>query len=170
MLRRTAGRLTPASSTVVAWWVVRGHAPVRVHHAFHFADDDEPLYVATPTVTDPTLAPSGVEIVYALLHVPAGTTVPGGLGEVLRRRVEAHRQWPQGPVLAEGVEGGGPSCYGYRIGAGLFRSFRPSQRVPGLPLTLAGGSVFPGPGVTNALWSGLRAAALLGGASRAVSA
>jgi diapolycopene oxygenase len=170
MLRRTAGRLTPASSTVVAWWVVQGHAPIRTHHAFHFADDGEPLYVATPTVSDPTLAPPGVDIVYALLHVPPGTTLPRRLGALLRRRVEAHGQWPGGPVLAEGVEGGGPSCYGYRIGPGLFRSFRPSQRVPGLPLAMAGGSVFPGPGVANALRSGLRAAALLGGASRAESA
>jgi phytoene dehydrogenase-like protein len=170
VLHRTAGRLAPAASAVVAWWVVEGRAPVRVHHAFHLGGEDEPLYVATPTVTDPGLAPPGVEILYALLHVPAGIAPPAGLGAELRRRVKAHGQWPEGPVLAAGVEGGGASCYGYRIGTGLLRSFRPSQRVPGLPLVQAGGSVFPGPGVANALRSGLRAAALLGGAALAESA
>jgi phytoene dehydrogenase-like protein len=166
-LVRVAGRLTPAMSAVVGWWVVQGRPRVRVHHAFHFDEEGEPLYVATPTVTDASLAPAGVEIVYALVHVPAGTLPAPGLGAVLRRRVEAYGQWPSGRVLAEGVAGGGASCYGYRIGPGLFRAFRPSQRVPGLPLALAGDSVFPGPGVANVLSSGLRAASLVGRTSQA---
>jgi hypothetical protein len=157
-------------SAVVAWWVVQGRPPVRVHHSFHFDEEAEPLYVATPTASDATLAPAGVEIVYALLHVPAGTPPAPDLGTVLRRRVEAHGQWPAGRVLAQGVEGGGASCYGYRIAPGILGAFRPSQCVPGMPLALAGGSVFPGPGVSNALWSGLRAAAILGCASQVASA
>jgi phytoene dehydrogenase-like protein len=169
-LVRVAGRLTPAMSAVVGWWVVQGRPRVRVHHAFHFDEEGEPLYVATPTATDATLAPAGIEIVYALVHVPAGTLPAPSLGALLRRRVEAHGQWPGGRVLAEGVAGGGASCYGYRIGPGLFKAFRPSQRVPGLPLALAGDSVFPGPGVANVLSSGLRAAAVVGRAPQAASA
>jgi phytoene dehydrogenase-like protein len=170
VLARAAGRLTPAMSAVVAWWVVEGRAPVRVHHAFHFDERGEPLYVATPTVSDSTLAPAGVEIVYALLHVPPGRQPAPGLDAMLRRRVERHRQWPEGRLLASGLDGGGASCYGYQIGPGLFRAFRPSQRVHGLPLALAGDSVFPGPGVSNALWSGLRAAAVVSRWRQAASA
>jgi hypothetical protein len=66
-------------------------------------------------------------------------------------------------VVAAGVAGGRTPCYGYRIGPGLFGSFRPSQHVPGVVnLVLAGGSVFPGPGVANVVRSGLRAAELVG--------
>jgi phytoene dehydrogenase-like protein len=65
-------------------------------------------------------------------------------------------------VLASGVAGGAHSCYGYAIGPGLLASFRPPQRVAGVPnLVRAGASVFPGPGIANAVRSGLRAAALV---------
>ena len=75
---------------------------------------------------------------------------------------------PTGRVLAHGVAGGAAPCYGTAIGPGLFASFRPSQRVPGVAnLVRAGGSVFPGPGVTNAIRSGLRAAELIAPGARA---
>jgi len=138
-------------------------APPRLphHHVFHFAPEVEPLYLATPTVTEPELAPPGATIVHTLEHGPPARLLRDGFADELREALERNGLWPKGPVLAWGVAGGAGSCYGYRIGRGLFSGFRPSQRVPGLAnLFLAGGSVFPGPGVTNVVRSGARAAAL----------
>src|SRR5262249_58839091 len=126
------------------------------------AAGSEPLYVATPTVSDPALAARGTSVVYALLHGPPGDDASAAFGERLRAAVVEAGQWPEGAVLAHGVTGGTHSCYGAAIGPGLFASFRTPQRVRGISnLTLAGGSVFPGPGVANVVRSGLRAAALL---------
>jgi phytoene desaturase len=164
--RRLAARVArrrPTLAARVAWWVVEGVPPRRAHHALHFGADpgEEPLYVAVPTVTDPTLAPGGASVVYALLHGPVGAPATPALAAGLRARVAVAGQWPGGRVLADGVAGGTAPCYGYAVGPGLFRSFQLSQRVGGTPnLFLAGGSVFPGPGVANVLRSGLRAAAL----------
>lgn len=64
-------------------------------------------------------------------------------------------------MRAAGVSGGGEPCYGCALRPGLRGSLPLSQRAAGLAnLWLAGGSVFPGPGVANVLRSGLRAAAL----------
>lgn len=156
-------RLTPALSARIAWWVTEGGPARPHHHALDFGPDpmDEPLYVATPTVTEPALARSGATVLYALEHGEAGRPPGHGFAERLRARLVATGHWPSGRVLSEGVAGGESSCYGYRIGPGLFGSLRPSQRVPGLAnLFLAGGSVFPGPGVANVIRSGVRAAAL----------
>jgi phytoene dehydrogenase-like protein len=156
-------RLAPTLAARVAWWVVEGRAPSEVHHRLHFgAAPAEPLYVATPTASDPALAPPGTSVIYALLHGPPGEAASAAFGERLRAAVVEAGHWPDGPVLAHGVAGGAESCYGYAIGPGLFASFRLPQRVAGIPgLVLAGGSVFPGPGVANVVRSGLRAAALL---------
>src|SRR5262249_13144753 len=145
------------------WWLVEGRSPQEVHHCLHFGTaPEEPLYVATPTASDPTLAPSGTSVIYALLHGPSGEAASAALGERLRLAVAEAGPWPAGPVLARGVAGGTEACYGYAIGPGLFASFRLPQRVRGISgLVLAGGSVFPGPGVANVVRSGLRAAALL---------
>ncbi len=156
-------RLVPTLAARIAWWVVEGRSPLAVHNRFHFGPGHaEPLYVATPTASDPTLAPPGTSVIYALLHGPPGEAASAAFGERLRAAVVEAGQWPDGPVLAHGVAGGSESCYGYAIGPGLFASFRLAQRVAGIPnLVLAGGSVFPGPGVANVVRSGLRAAALL---------
>jgi phytoene desaturase len=160
---RGLARLAPALAARVAWWVVEGEPPLRAHHAFHFdATGAEPLYVAMPTVTDPTLAPPGTSAIHALVHGPAGPPATAELAASVRARLERAGQWPGGRVLASGVAGGAHSCYGYAIGPGLFASFRPSQRVAGVPnLVRAGASVFPGPGIANVVRSGLRAAALV---------
>jgi phytoene desaturase len=163
-LARRLARLEPALAARVAWWVAEGEPAIPVHHALHFdvEPSGEPLYVATPTVSDPGLAPSGVTVLYALLHGPAGEAADHRFGARVREAVVAAGAWPAGRVLAHGVAGGRASCYGYRIGPGLFASFRPSQHVARLAnLILAGASVFPGPGVTNVIRSGLRAAALV---------
>jgi len=74
---------------------------------------------------------------------------------------EPRGHWPAGRVLAAGVTGGGVACYGYALCPGLLGSLPLSQRATGIAnLWLAGGGVFPGPGVANVLRSGLRAAAL----------
>lgn len=161
-LARAAVRLAPARTAHVAWWVVDAGQVAGPHHAFHFdSPGAEPLYVAVPTASDPALAPDGASIVYALLHRPAGTLPGERFAEEMAARVAAAGQWPGGRVVARGVAAGPASCYGYAIGPGLFRSFRPSQRVRELGnLFLAGGSVFPGPGLANVVRSGLRAAEL----------
>jgi phytoene dehydrogenase-like protein len=162
-LAARVARLAPTLAARVAWWVVEGRSPQEVHHRLHFgATSAEPLYVATPTASDPTLAPPGTSVIYALLHGPPGEAASGAFGERLREAVVEAGQWPGGRVLAHGVAGGAGACYGYAIGPGLFASFRLPQRVRGVAgLVLAGGSVFPGPGVANVVRSGLRAAALL---------
>jgi phytoene dehydrogenase-like protein len=161
--KRRVARLPPALSARVAWWVVEGPVPGGIHHALHFgaSPGEEPLYMAVPTVTDRELAPPGVSVLHCQVHGPAGTPATLGLAEQVRARLEAIGRWPRGRVLAHGVTGGVRSCYGYAIQPGLFGSFRPSQRVPGLAnLVAAGGSVFPGPGVAGVIRSGLRAAGL----------
>lgn len=152
----------PTYAARVAWWVVEAPPPQRVHHGFHFTEEDaHPLYVAVPTVSDPTLAPAGVSVVHALLHGRPGAPADAAFVEAARARLVRASAWPAGRLLAQGAAGGVEPCYGRAIGPGLFGSFRPSQRVAGVAnLVRAGGSVFPGPGIANVLRSGLRAATL----------
>jgi phytoene desaturase len=161
--QRRVARLLPGLSARVAWWVVEGAVPGGAHHALHFGADpgEEPLYVAVPTVTDRDLAPPGVSVLHCQVHGPVGAPANRDLARAHRTRLTALGRWPAGRVLAHGVAGGGRSCHGYAIGPGLFGSFRPSQRVPGVAnLVAAGGSVFPGPGVAGVIRSGIRAARL----------
>jgi phytoene dehydrogenase-like protein len=105
-------------------------------------------------------------VIHALVHGPAGSPATAGFAARVRQRIERAGQWPPGRVLASGVDGGTHSCYGYDRPR-LLASFRPSQRVAGVPnLVRAGASVFPGPGIANVLRSGLRAAALVDGQVR----
>ena len=162
-LGRRTRRLEPALAARVAWWVSSAPPRVAHHHVLHFpaAGESEPLYAATPGVTDPDLAPRGGTVLYALEHGEPGRLLRDGFTEELERRLDEVGQWPGGRILAHGVAGGASSAYGYRIGRGLLSGFRPSQCLPRLPnLVLAGASVFPGPGVANAIRSGRRAAAL----------
>jgi phytoene dehydrogenase-like protein len=160
-----AGRIARRPATLaarVAWWIVEGTVPVAAPHTLHFPDDPgtEPIYVALPAAAEPGLARPGTTIVYALVHGPSGSPATAALAEELRARLVAAGQWPAGPVLAAGVSGDGQSCYGCALRPGLWGSLPLSQRAAGLDnLWLAGAGVFPGPGVANALRSGLRAAA-----------
>jgi len=161
-------RTERAHAARVAWWVVEGRPRLAVHHALHFdVPDEHPLYVAVPTTTEPALAPPGASVVYALLHGPVGAPATPEFGEAVRARIVRAGQWPEGRVLAQGLAGGEASAYGDAIGLGLFSSFRPSQRIPGVRhLVRAGASVFPGPGLANVVRSGLRAADLVTGEAR----
>ena len=153
----------PTYAARVAWWVVEGTPRRAVHHAFHFGSEHEhPVYLAVPTVTDPTLAPADTSVAYTLLHGRPGAPTDRAFADEVRTRLVRAVAWPTGRVLAHGVAGGTESCYGGAIGPGLFAGFRPSQRVPGVAnLLRAGGSVFPGPGLANVIRSGLRAADLI---------
>jgi phytoene dehydrogenase-like protein len=160
---------TPTHAARVAWWVA-ADAPRRpVHHAFHFDDvDAHPVYVAAPTVTEPTLAPAGASLIHALVHGRPGIPADDAFAVTTRKRLIRADAWPTGRILAHGVAGGATSCYGPGIGPGLLASFRPSQRVRGVAnLVRAGASVFPGPGLANVVRSGLRAAEHLDEAARA---
>lgn len=162
-LGRRVARLAPALAARVAWWVLDAPPRLPAHHVLHLGatPEAEPLYVATPGITDAALAPPGGTVLYALEHGEPPLLLRDGFTRELRHAIEAAGQWPAGRVLAHGTAGGTASCYGYRIGPGLFSGFRPSQRVPRVSnLFLAGDSVFPGPGVANVIRSGLRAAAL----------
>jgi diapolycopene oxygenase len=162
-LARRVARLQPSLSARIAWWVVEGAPALPVHHALHFSGEPgvEPLYVATPTVTDAAIAPPDRSVLYALIHGRPGEPPTAEFADRIRAHVAAVGQWPAGRILASGITGGTAPCYGYAIGGGLLGSLRPSQRVRHLPnLFLAGGSVFPGPGVANVVRSGLRAAEL----------
>jgi diapolycopene oxygenase len=162
-LGRLAGRLRPAHTARVAWWLVEGRPRRAIHHAFHFGADlaAEPLYVAMPALTDPTLAPEGATIVYALRHCPADQPPAPDFAARLQAAVAAADQWPEGRVLASGLFTDATSCYGYAVGASLFSARHTSPRVAEAPnLILAGKTVFPGPGVANVIRSGLRAADL----------
>ena len=164
-----APAVNPTYAARIAWWLIEG-APRRAHHhAFYFmAEHEHPIYLAVPTVSDPTLAPDGVSVYYALLHDAPGLPADPAFAEDVRARLTRMQAWPTGRVLAHGVAGGGESCYGTAVGPGLFASLRPSQRVTGVRnLVRAGGSVFPGPGVSNVIRSGLRAAALITHGARA---
>jgi phytoene dehydrogenase-like protein len=166
--RRAARAAEPTYAARVAWWIVEGAPRIAAHHAFHFdAGDDHPLYVAVPTLTDPALAPAGASVLYALVHARPGPPAGDAFAEDVKARLVRAAAWPAGRVLAHGVAGGADACYGSPIGSGLFASFRPSQRVPGVAnLVRAGGSVFPGPGVANVIRSGVRAAELIAGGAR----
>jgi phytoene desaturase len=162
-LGRLADRLRLAHTARVAWWLVEGRPHREIHHAFHFGGDPaaEPLYVAMPALTDPTLAPDGASIIYALRHCPADAPPTPDFAERLQAAVAAADQWPEGRVLASGLFTDATSCYGYAVGANLFSARHPSQRAADAPnLILAGKTVFPGPGVANVIRSGLRAADL----------
>ena len=147
----------PALAARVAWWVLDG-AREAAHHALHFGEAaEEPVYVSMPTVSDPSsrrrAAPCSTR---SSMARRGGLRAPPSSSHAWR--LEAARRWPGGTVIAQGASGGSSSCYGGAIGPGLFASFRPSQRVGGVPnLVRAGASVFPGPGIANVLRSGLRA-------------
>jgi phytoene dehydrogenase-like protein len=162
-LAARVARRPPTLAARVAWWVVEGTMPNAAPHALDFPADHtaEPLYVARPTAVEPGLAAPGTTIVYALVHGPAGRAADPALADTLRQRVAEAGWWPVGHVLEAGVAGDGRPGYGLALSPGLLGSLPLSQRAAGLVnLWMAGAGVFPGPGVANALRSGLRAAAL----------
>jgi phytoene desaturase len=163
MGREALAAAVPTYAARVAWWVATGAPRRAVHHALHFDEAGaHPLYVATPTITEPTLAESGASVVYALVHGRPGRAADDAFAATTRTRLVRADAWPTGRLLAQGVSGGRTSCYGPAIGPGLFASFRPSQRVRGIAnLVRAGATVFPGPGLANVVRSGLRAAELV---------
>jgi phytoene dehydrogenase-like protein len=163
-LARRVVRLKPAFGARVAWWLVEGTPARPTHHGLYLEarGDCEPLYVAVPTVSDAALAPPGHSIVYTLLHATPEPAPSPALAGQMRARLAAAGGWPEGRVVSSGLTGGEESCYGYAIGPGLWRSCRVSPRLRDVGnVVLAGGSVFPGPGVANVIRSGLRAAELV---------
>lgn len=162
-LAARVARRQPTLAAHVAWWVVESASEAAPPHALHFPAEPalEPLYVHRPDAIEPGLAPPGASLVYALVHAPAGPARGAGAGERLGARLAAAGAWPGGRVLASGEAGGGEGCYGYAPRPGLLGAMPLSQRVSGVTnLWLAGGGVFPGPGVSNVLRSGVRAATL----------
>jgi len=104
-------RRDPGPGAVLAYLGVRGRVPGLTHHTMFFnadwrtnfdavfgADkhvpDDASMYVCTPSRTDPSVAPAGMENLFVLVPVPADVTIgSGGLDgagdEAVERAVDA---------------------------------------------------------------------------------
>lgn len=133
---------------------------------------DPSTLVSVPTVTDPSLAPAGCSVIYALEPVPnLGGRVDwadeaGRLAQSLRDRVKGFG-YPTDVVVervidpldweAMGMERGTPFSLAHTLlQSGPFRPRNVDQRVPGLVFT--GSSTTPGVGVPMVLLSGKLAA------------
>jgi phytoene desaturase len=192
MLRKEHRRLEPACSGVVLYLGCNRKWDQLAHHDFIFSDDpdrefediydrhlpaeDITLYLAVPSVTDPSVAPAGHTALYVLAHTPYRTervdwSVEGPryreliLGRLeargltgLRESIEVERMLT--PVDIEALyRSKRGSIYGLLTRKGLTSAFKPGNRSALFPgLYLAGGSVNPGAGVPMALMSGQIAA------------
>lgn len=185
-------RLTGAqyAPSAIVW-----HAGVRgdlsngaAHHNIHFGaawtsafealvDRGEPMpdpsiLVTVPTVSDPTMAPPGRHVLFALEPAPnldgrvdwaaARTTARARLGERLAElgypsAVEAERFVDPTDWEAAGMERGTPFALSHRfLQSGPFRPANVRRRAPGL--VFAGSGTVPGVGVPMVLVSGRLAA------------
>jgi phytoene desaturase len=134
---------------------------------------DPSRLITIPTVTDPTLAPSGADVVYALEPTPnlkAGKLdwgrererVQQGLVQQVRElglqgTVEVDRFIDPRDWERMGMEAGTPFALSHRfLQTGPFRAKNTDTRVPGLVFT--GSSTVPGVGVPMVILSGKLAA------------
>lgn len=192
-LRRNEGRLEPACSGVVLYLGCRKRFTSLAHHSFLFSADsdaefrdiyerriphpDPTIYLALPSLTDPTVAPPGCEAVYALAHTPYIASeydwnhYADAYREILidkmercgmtglRDSIETERRiTPLDLERLYSVNKG--AIYGVVTRRGLTSAFKTGNRSAHIQgLYFAGGSVNPGAGVPMALMSGQVAAA-----------
>jgi phytoene desaturase len=179
------------SPSCVLWLAgVRGPLPTdAAHHNIHFGRDwkgsfdallkegvrqpDPSILVCAPTISDPSLAPAGGHVLYALEPVP---NLDGRIDwRVARPQIEAslvgrlaRLGYPVGDVAtsrfvdpadweAQGMERGTPFALSHRFfQTGPFRPNNVDKRVPGL--VLVGSGTVPGVSVPMVLMSGRLAA------------
>ena len=192
LLQRQRRRLEPACSGVVLYLGCDRTWDHLAHHDFLFSEDPEAefrdiyerqvpapdmtLYLAVPSITDPTAAPPGCTALYVLVHTPYRTDRldweregPRYRELILRRLEERGLDGIRESIRVErmltpaGIESlyrsKRGSIYGLLTQKGLTSAFKPGNR-SGLfeGLYFAGGSVNPGAGVPMVLMSGQIAA------------
>lgn len=190
-LRKNESRLEPACSGVVLYLGCRKRFPNLLHHDFLFSSnsdaefrdiyekriphDDPTIYLAIPSRTDPGVAPSGCEAVYALVHTPSlSPEYDWETGAQRYRDIIVDKMERCGMTgLKESIETermitpldlerlywvNKGAIYGVVTRRGLTSAFKTGNRskIPGL--YFAGGSVNPGAGVPMVLMSGQVAA------------
>jgi phytoene desaturase len=190
-----ARKYEPACSGVVLYLGLDRQYDHLAHHNFLFSNNSEQefddiyekgipardptLYLAVPSRTDPTQAPTGGEALYILVHTAYKRPDqrwegPGGLlekyrpvildklrrfgmGDIDRHIVVDRALTPDGIDSMYNAEGG--AIYGLASHGKLNGGFKPRNRSKVLDnLYLAGGSANPGPGVPMVLMSGVTAA------------
>jgi phytoene desaturase len=191
-LRKERERFEPACSGVVLYLGCDRTWDHLLHHDFLFSEDPEAefhdiydrrvpaedmtVYLAVPSVTDPSVAPPGHTALYVLVHTPYRTdetdwAVEGpryreaildrleqrGL-DALRESIRVERMLTPVDIerLYRSCRG---SIYGLVTQKGLTAAFKPGNRCPRFEgLYFAGGSVNPGAGVPMVLMGGQTAA------------
>ena len=186
-------KLEPACSGVVLYLGLARRYEHLLHHNFVFSRDphqefeyiyergepapDPTVYLAAPSCTEPGVAPSGGEALYALVHTPylrpehdwtamfpayrekiiEKLRTCGGMPDIEDRIVYESSLTPQDIHDRYRVLNG--AIYGLASHGRMLGAFKPGNRsrvVKGL--YLAGGSAHPGPGMPMALMSGWIAA------------
>ncbi|MBM3457765.1 MAG: phytoene desaturase, partial [Armatimonadetes bacterium] len=179
-LARRRQRLEPACSGVVLYLGCDRTWDHLLHHDFLFSADPEAefrdiydrrvpardmtLYVAVPSVTDPSVAPPGHSSLYVLVHTPYlnpgvdwSQEAPGYREAILdrleegglvgiRKSIRTERMLTPVDIerLYRSTRG---SIYGLATRKGLCSAFKPGNRCPRFQgLYFAGGSVNPGAG------------------------
>lgn len=192
VLKRESRRFEPACSGVVLYLGCNRTWDHLAHHDFLFSEDPEAefhdiyqrgrpaedmtIYLAVPSLTDPSVAPEGCTALYALIHTPYRTpgvdwsTEGPRYRERVLNRLEARgltglRESIQVERMLTPVDierlyrSKGGSIYGLLTQKGLTAAFKPGNRSPYFEgLYFAGGSVNPGAGVPMVLMSGQTAA------------
>jgi phytoene desaturase len=186
-------RYEPACSGVVFYLGLSQAYPQLLHHNFVFSQDpeaefhaiyqqgepaaDPTCYVCAPAQTDASVAPSGGEALYILVHTPYlrdhhdwqqmlpayRRTVldklarTAGLEDIERRIVYEHALTPADIHGRYRVLNG--AIYGLASHGRFTGAFKPANRRTDVPgLYLAGGAAHPGPGMPMVLMSGWIAA------------
>ncbi|MCU1346499.1 MAG: phytoene dehydrogenase, partial [Acidimicrobiia bacterium] len=178
------------SPSALVWHAgMRGPAPSEAaHHNIHFGAQweesfrqllqdgtfmsDPSLLVSVPTQSDPTLAPPGRHVIYALEPVPNLDASIRWESERERRKdrlaqrladlgystdVETEALWDPTDWQREGSDRGTPFSISHRfLQSGPFRPSNVERRAPGL--VFVGASTVPGVGVPMVLLSGRLAA------------
>lgn len=183
----------PACSGVVLYLGLEKRYDHLLHHDFVFSRDpeeefeyiyrrgepapDPTCYLCAPAVTEPSVAPSGGEALYVLVHAPylrpqhnwqlmlpqyrktilAKLARTAGLRDIESRIRFEHWLTPEDIHNRYRVLEG--AIYGIASHGRLFGAFKPTNRSPDLKgLYLAGGAAHPGPGMPMVLMSGWIAA------------
>jgi phytoene desaturase len=189
-------RYEPACSGVVLYLGLTRAYEHLLHHNFVFSHDpeeefdaiyrhgepapDPTCYVCAPAQTDPTVAPTGGEALYVLVHTPylrphhdwrqlfpayrqtilRKLARTAGLEDIAQRIVYEHALTPLDIHQRYGVLDG--AIYGLASHGRFLGAFKPSNRSADVKgLYLAGGAAHPGPGMPMVLMSGWIAAEAL---------
>jgi diapolycopene oxygenase len=193
-VRRQGSALEPACSGMVLYLGCRKKFSGFLHHDFLFSADsdaefadiyekkiphgDPSIYLAIPSLTDPTVAPEGCEAVYALVHTPYispeydWSTRAKEYRDIIVKKMERcgfdgleesieTERWITPLDLEKLYRVNKGAIYGVVTRRGITSAFKTGNRsaLPGL--YFAGGSVNPGAGVPMVLMSGQIAAECL---------